>query len=503
VSKQTTLGEFFVIETAGFAGSHRWLGECGKSAWEWVRLFIAAIVVPNLITCARFTALSEYFRGWINVEVLVLASTYVVWRSRLILICAGAELLFDLFEPVAHLYYFSPSDALHSLQYLGAQPLHRLALYGTYVVAYIALVTVALRFLAPSKDKKKALRFGVTLGAVAMLLCAGDFWSGRYSAFGADVRECRLNLVRTPGASALRRILVFTMSSKAISPIAVQSATGRLLAKSERDILKIRANVVLVLVESWGDMRDLAAHNDLEGVYARDNLRERYSIERGTVPFKGATIAGEARELCGQAFSGGIEYASDSELRSCIPYRFAENGYLTIGIHGFRPGMYGRNGWYPRIGFAKSIFEPDLKRAGLRTCPGGLTGTCDADVASWIKPILESSSPEHPLFLHWVTLNSHLPVEPGLSPRTASACGAVSAVLRDRGLCAWDGLVQAVHQSVYELALATSNRPTVFIVVGDHAPPFNSSRRRKDFSQTEVPYVTLFPRELSSAESRY
>jgi hypothetical protein len=56
-----------------------------------------------------------------------------------------------------------------------------------------------------------------------------------------------------------------------------------------------------------------------------------------------------------------------------------------------------------------------------------------------------------------------------------------------------------VHQSVQQAALGTTARPTVFILVGDHAPPFAASQLRADFSSTQVPYVMLTPVEVPSS----
>jgi hypothetical protein len=58
--------------------------------------------------------------------------------------------------------------------------------------------------------------------------------------------------------------------------------------------------------------------------------------------------------------------------------------------------------------------------------------------------------------------------------------------------------VRAVHQSVQQAALGTTARPTVFILVGDHAPPFADSQLQADFSSTQVPYAMLTPLDISS-----
>lgn len=462
------------------------------SAVQALGLFLGAIVVPNLIVCARFTALSELFRGWINIEFLLLAAAYLLIRSRLVLVAIAIELVIDLFEPIAHLYYFSDSDAYRSLRYLNAQPWSRLSLYGALVLGYVFTVVVAFRLLMP-KRSRPAVRWSAALSALAALLFAADFLCGRYSALGADVTRARLTLVRTPAVSLVRRALVFR-TRPVDGPIGpVDSALGRFLARSQGAVVKSRANLVIVLVESWGEMKNGSARAQLEQVYRRPDLLARYSVERGTVPFRGATISGEVREICGRTFPTDIAGAPDPELHSCVPFRFLQEGYSTFGIHGFRPGMYGRQDWYPRVGLSRAFFEPDLTRAGLKTCPGGLTGTCDADVAVWLQQFLRDSSATHPAFIHWVTLNSHLPVEPNSSRETRSACRTASPILQDDGLCAWYRLVQNVHESVFRIAMA-ARRPTYFVIVGDHAPPFLSTGRRNEFSQSEVPYALLLPR---------
>jgi phosphoglycerol transferase MdoB-like AlkP superfamily enzyme len=52
-----------------------------------------------------------------------------------------------------------------------------------------------------------------------------------------------------------------------------------------------------------------------------------------------------------------------------------------------------------------------------------------------------------------------------------------------------------VHQSVQQVALGATARPTVFVLVGDHAPPFGDPELLAEFSSTQVPYVMLTPRQ--------
>jgi phosphoglycerol transferase MdoB-like AlkP superfamily enzyme len=98
-----------------------------------------------------------------------------------------------------------------------------------------------------------------------------------------------------------------------------------------------------------------------------------------------------------------------------------------------------------------------------------------------------------PLFIYWVTLNSHLPVPAKPDLPDDGICATQPALRNSVALCSWFRLVRAVHQSVQKVALGATARPTVFVLVGDHAPPFGDPQLRSDFSSTQVPYVMLTP----------
>jgi len=66
-------------------------------------------------------------------------------------------------------------------------------------------------------------------------------------------------------------------------------------------------------------------------------------------------------------------------------------------------------------------------------------------------------------------------------------------------LCSWYQLIANVHSSVARLAIGQLARPTVFIIVGDHAPPFSDPELRSQFSSSEVPYILLTPLSLHRA----
>jgi hypothetical protein len=252
-------------------------------------------------------------------------------------------------------------------------------------------------------------------------------------------------------------------------------------------------NVVLVVVESWGVAQDASLQQSLVEPYSQPDITSRYQVIQGSTPFNGSTIPGEARELCGSGFGFHLLTASASDLQSCLPDRFAAAGYHTLAVHGMSGRMFNRSAWHKTIGFQEQWFHDQLAKAGLHDCAGAFVGTCDADIAAWLGLILEAPHTK-PYFVHWMTLNSHLPVPVPTHLKDGASCNSNLSLEPDTALCSWYQLISDLQQSVAKLASGPMSRPTVFVVVGDHAPPFGDPVLREMFSQSDVPYVILVPR---------
>ncbi|HZD50057.1 MAG TPA: hypothetical protein VE178_15045, partial [Silvibacterium sp.] len=78
--------------------------------------------------------------------------------------------------------------------------------------------------------------------------------------------------------------------------------------------------------------------------------------------------------------------------------------------------------------------------------------------------------------------------------KSPPSCDVSPVTRNDAAVCSWYQLVSVVTQSVRDLALAPLGRPTIFVVVGDHAPPFDKDSQRAEFSATQVPYFILLPK---------
>jgi hypothetical protein len=273
------------------------------------------------------------------------------------------------------------------------------------------------------------------------------------------------------------------------------SATAKLLAAARNLAVPLpRRNQVLVVVESMGRFRDPEAQAALLSPLTR--LSQRYLVEVGSVPFHGVTWRGELRELCGARFIPPSQYEmpkdSTRTYPECLPALLAKRGYRTVAFHGFDPDMYNRSSWYPSVGFQQMYFRDDLAVDGVQhNCGVFWHGTCDAVVARRLDQELRDSSTGSPRFLHWMTLNSHLPDSAALSERTDFDCDRYAATTQDPATCRHAWALSVALQAMAELASEPELPPTDFIVVGDHAPPWATRRLGEAFDRKLVPYVTL------------
>jgi hypothetical protein len=279
----------------------------------------------------------------------------------------------------------------------------------------------------------------------------------------------------------------------------VPSATGQALELSgieeNRDPREM-PNLVVIVVESWGIETDPNIANALTQPYLQPELLSQYRVVQGEVRFYGSTVAAEARELCGRKFGPQIESASSQDLQGCVPGRLAALGYSSVGLHGMDQEMFRRKIWYRSLGFQEEWFRDRFRQQELPDCPGAFVGTCDAAVADWMAHRLTTAS-DRPDFVYWMTLNSHLPVPipSGTAPEPSCVLSPLPA--QPPSFCSWYRLVANVHSSVARLALTKLSRPTIFVIVGDHAPPVSNSVLRNEFSDTDVPYVILLPKSIA------
>lgn len=485
----------------------------GLSCWLPFVIFYAVLAnIPFWLACPW---LGIYRNAWFCMEYVavgVLALFVPRWAVATLLSLA---VLLDLLDGVCQTYFMVASQCLTSLSAVGQFTLTRL--FAGVAVSFLILFMVVAAMSFPIAKIKANYRwraavcllvfaaFTLSVDGRAVFRRTGGILNYLHPKPSAEdaftASSYRVLLSRVPTIRLLRKEILharnvemqrrFPKSSLPVRSAAAQAilASGLMTVKSGQEL----PNLVVIVVESWGMNSEASVRNALISAYAQPGLSARYQILQGAVPFYGSTVPGEARELCGNMMGFHLLDASAQELQGCLPGRLAALGYHRIAMHGMEGHMFDRSKWYKTIGFQETLFKEQFLQQGLPNCVGVFTGTCDAAIAGWIERRLETHR-ANPDFLYWMTLDSHLPVRIPAPLASPASCSIASSLTQHPSLCSWYQLIANVHQSVAQVAMSGLDRPTVFAIVGDHAPPFNDPELRADFSFDSVPYVLLVPR---------
>jgi hypothetical protein len=460
------------------------------------------VVAANIPFWMASQSMGFLFTGLFNVEFVMIGVLSFFLRHRAVPVClALIAILLDMVRGVNSTYMLSASEMVGSARYL-----FEFAPSHLWAVAMVAICTVMVCFMvalaAGGCVDGRERGCAVSVLGIFAILCVGiDVGTGHIRVLRPDRILGSVGLTRSPARSLIWWEIrergfreAASVARRASAMAASTQMPGFAATPASLPTNAVLPNVVLILVESWGKPFAGQLEESLLRPYSNSDITAKYTLSRGTVPFHGPTVAGEARELCGSAMGFGLLNAPASELNDCLPAKMKGMGYQSIGVHGFSAGMFNRGELYRNLGFDESWFRDRLQAEGLSVCPGPFPGVCDAAVSTWIGDRLQRSS-DSPQFIYWVTLNSHLPVPVPNRVKAPPSCSEVSTVAHDSALCSWYQLVFNVHRSVSELALRSTARPTIFLIVGDHAPPFSSAELRGQFSDQVVPYVLLVPKK--------
>lgn len=468
--------------------------------FRWYTFLTAFLVLPNLPLLLAAHPLSLLLRGYINLDYLLIGILSLFIPRIFTFLLLFTAILLDFIHAACVTYLFSPAEFLQVTRYGGLLSTTRIGLIAAAFVLTLLICLATTAFTsrhAPRRERRIAI---VTTVVLIVALALADLRSGRQILLVQN-EAAPARLTRSPTLGLLYSQYIYDRYARGLRLGGLQampSATALALNRlQDYKAQKLQPNVVLVLVESWGVAHDPTLRHTIAEPYSDPRLLARYNVLRGTMPFEGATTSGEGRELCQSRLGSYITQGTTAQLDRCVPERLRRMGYHTLAVHGFDGEMYDRKAWYPKMGFDDMWFHDRLQAAGLPDCAGPFPGTCDKAVATWIAGRLQQPSDE-PLFVHWVTLSSHLPIWGSVEKASAPYCGVSSGTRDDLAICSWAHLIATTNQSVLDLALGQLARPTIFVIVGDHAPPFDKDSERAQFSSSEVPYVILLPRMSQS-----
>ena len=243
--------------------------------------------------------------------------------------------------------------------------------------------------------------------------------------------------------------------------------------------------VMVVMVEGLGVLENPALQGVIDSPFAQSEIMARYDVSRGETAYFGSTTAAEMRELC--ATRNPYQNVMGRPQPACLPAKMAAQGYRTLSVHGFSERMFDRVDWYPNIGFDENLFAHDFALLGLTQCGAVFIGACDTAIVDQLGAIIQQS--QTPLFLYWLTLNTHIPIVPGQHSGGVDCQGG--GIFGEEGVCDLAGMWFDLFEGVAQLAMADANPAMDILIVGDHAPPLWSRKQRALFKPGVVPWVLL------------
>ena len=440
--------------------------------------------------------------GWFNVDFLAIGVLSLFLPRFISMTLLTAAILVDFLVAICRTYFLLPGEVAAYVSAVSQMSARRIA--GFFGIAIlVAVVAGASMFLRrPAKGRKATaaafVLFALLLSADnhVMTFVRSGHWFTTPDIAHDSPHDIRRRSIRFPARWLTDPGQYSWVRPRLPEPEHIEADTTSAFDADSRFVFgsapdQTHPDIVLIVVESWGLPLDPALRDALVAAYPEE-LVGGYRILQGAVPFNGPTIPGEVRELCDSKAGFHILDASASEMTKCLPMRLSALGYQTTAVHGMSGWLFHRQQWYPRLGFQEILFRNQLESLGLPNCPGAFQGTCDSAIADWIGRRLEAPS-SRPRFIYWMTLNSHLPVPDRISISSPAPCTAVHSDSDRAAVCTWFQLVENVHRSIAAIAARRLARPTTFIVVGDHAPPFADPGARNQFDPGRVPYVILEP----------
>jgi hypothetical protein len=453
--------------------------------FENIRYLIRYLLVPNSLFIL-LNMMSSTSRGIFNLD-YCLVGLIVPFTGRIV-----AALFYFLLFVIDLFYFFAPTYHFKPLLLMAKykeiftfQPFY-LSLTGLAIVLMSVVPFVATKPVQEVRQNRHKFNGRLILVIAPFFLLTLDVLNGSNSLVRfRDNLIIKKNII---GTSLVQFVLDSkkALMNRDIKPSQINSAN---FASSPLWEPGFNNNIVLVIIESWGISADTELDKLITAPLSEKALSLRYQIREGKIPFKGATVSAELRELTGTVTNNPYHIGLKP-----LPTVLKNNGYDTFSIHAYLGGFFNRDDWYPHLGFSKSYFKDDLDKIlpQKRACGTLLLGSCDDDIPALIRKLLIDPKNKKPKFIYWLTLNSHYPYgepEGGVSLN----CQAAPLSKQFEDVC---NLSATIHKSINEIAKIAVDPAlpsTRFILVGDHSPPFVMRSKQELYNKTHVPYIDLTP----------
>lgn len=290
-------------------------------------------------------------------------------------------------------------------------------------------------------------------------------------------------------------ITTFVLFNFKVEKKDIDSATKEIFELINSNKVKQYDNVFLIIVESLGTLKDESAMKKIMSVFEDPELLKDYKIEHNNLPFEGHTTTAELRELCRWQMVGLPNITNKGEFGTCLPELMKAQGYHTIGIHNSSRFVLDRNEWWPLLNLDEIHFLQDMteKYNYKNFCDGGkgYTAICEEDVLGKVIPDFMSKDKKN--FVYFLTVQSHTPIDEKdpITPGFQKICDETEVLKGSKTACRIYDIQNNVFESTISLAKRLKNQSNIFILVGDHTPPFFKNNLASKFRQDVIPMIII------------
>lgn len=342
------------------------------------------------------------------------------------------------------------------------------------VLAFAAYGYIVARLPLKNAAAWPAIALGIALAGIDFA-SGGTQWSGKVT--GLNVATSSLNTLRE---------LIFLPVPTDDSPAEPDQQSMAHQIRTSGDRLPSR--ILSVAVESWGAFANPRIDDSIIAGL-REAVAGRYAVEATRHRFRGTTLAGEVRELCGYLIARSPTLEDIAQFdEACVPLFLSDRGYSTWAGHGNRGTFYDRRRVYPALGFRQVSFDKQFAGADdHQICPKYLffPGACDRLAFRAALAFLEAKPKA---FAHVMTLDTHFPLRPDAGRRVECPSGLL---LDDESLCLYVRRISEVLRELAAELTRASNGPDAVYLYGDHRPPYAVTFLREAFAPESVPFVKL------------
>lgn len=470
------------------------VGRDPKTLSKEVLVLFILVLAPNIL----MLALGEFFytrRALFVLDYFLIAALFPWIGQRGLVV--GFTLLFivDLVQSLSLGFHFKPEGLVESLSFLGILDTGSVILFISGPIILAVILFFLFKFSVRNLNRAIGANIIILLLGGATYL-ADDNFSPNNSRRD-DIPLTNVNIASSSLKAVWDGFLFYNKDDKVPTAYNITSATGELFEYIENDKI-LPPQIVLVNIEAMSFFKDNAGNILQLAALNNAALQERYEVTIGTVPFSGPTVSGEFRELCRVNIQTVVPDVTLIPADICLPKILAEKGYYSIALHGFHGQFFERLRWHREIAFDESLFIPEIdKEIGKQErCGTTFRSICDTHILPLIHKMLLGGEQER-LFLYWLTVSGHLPIDFPDTIKIKSDCTASKDTQEVAALCRSVAINDLVLRGIVDIAMDKDIPETIFILVGDHMAPFLKKDIRDRLDDKNVPFAILYPRSAS------